>query len=524
MGHPPSSAPPSASVRLPFVGRADDLTRLRAALEQARAGRGGALFLTGEGGVGKSRLAATFAGEARHQSWTVAEGRAYAVEAGVPYALFSDALLPTLQELGRETLAVLTRGVVAELELLFPLLRPGARVGDRSEPTGRPADANLQLYWTFAQFLKALAARRPLLIVVGEIGLARQRLVHGRIAVALESAYGPRAGEHTEELALHFAQGAVPGGSGKAARYLAAAGRSALARFANREAADHLSAAVERLGSLGTEETADAQELDRFGLVEDLARARQRLGEYEPAIALWGRAREDAARRGDALGVAAMERRIGLSHFWTGRHTEALAILEQAAASAAGDSSLLGRIRMARGVCLSMVGRGEDAHAELGQVLEAAEQSGDLALLSRVHRALLLFHAWSGAPEARGSTGSGQSRWPSRPRTCRSRAPATGRWRWWPDSRAARPSAPTTWKRARGSRTSCAPRCSASPSTRSRSSTRRAWVAGTRESRSARRRSRLRAPSTRKPCFPACSCGPGSSTSDGTSWSGLAIT
>ena len=618
MSHPPSSAPPSASVRLPFVGRADDLTRLRAALEQARAGRGGALFLTGEGGVGKSRLAATFAGEARRQSWTVAEGRAYAVEAGVPYALFSDALLPTLQELGRETLAVLTRGAVAELELLFPLLRPGARVGDRSEPTGRPADANLQLYWTFAQFLKALAARRPLLIVlddlhwadasslellhftarhladssilllgmvneaerlahptllgveqslhglglaaahrlqpltrvdtdelvrqafgtseavtrefsallygwtrgnaffieetlkalvdagrlrreggqwlgwemdalelpgsirdavllrlsrfsaaarevaevvavigmrsryetlrsvctavpepelvdaleelakrnllvenasdggpvydfqhpmvrkivVGEIGLARQRLVHGRIAVTLESAYGPRAGEHAEELALHFAQGAVPGGSGKAARYLAAAGRSALARFANREAADHLSAAVERLGSLGTEETADAPELDRFGLVEDLARARQRLGEYEPAIALWGTAREDAARRGDALGVAAMERRIGLSHFWTGRHTEALAILEQAAASAAGDSSLLGRIRMARGVCLSMVGRGKHAHAELGQALEAAEQSGDLALLSRVHRALLLFHTWSGAPEA----------------------------------------------------------------------------------------------------------------------------
>ena len=461
---------PSALVRLPFVGRADDLAQLRVSLEHARAGRGGAVFLTGEGGVGKSRLAQLLADEARRQGWTVAAGRAYTVEAGVPYALFSDALLPTLQELGRETLSVLTRGAEAELEVLFPLLRTGAATRDGGgeaghDSAGRAADTNLQLYWTFAQFLKAFSTRRPLLIVlddlhwadasslellhftarhlaesailllgtindaerlahptllgveqslqglgigtshrlrlltradtdelvrkafgiseavtrefaallygwtrgnpffieetlkalvdagrlrreggqwlgwemealelpgsirdavllrlsrlsaaarevaevvavigtrsryetlrsvcgtlseaqlvesleeltrrnllgenageggpiydfqhpmvrkivVGEIGLARQRLLHGRIALELERAYGADAAEHAEELALHFIQGAVKGGADKAVRYLAAAGRSALARFANREAADHLSAALARL-------------------------------------------------------------------------------------------------------------------------------------------------------------------------------------------------------------------------------------------------------------------------------------
>ena len=608
--------PPPAFVRLPFVGRAKDLSQLRAALAQARAGRGGAVFLTGEGGVGKSRLAVMLADEARRQEWTVAVGRAYAVEAGVPYALFSDALLPTLRDLGRETLSVLTRGAESELEVLFPLLRAGTapHVGERGSAV-RDADTNLQLYWTFAQFLKALAARRPLLvvlddlhwadasslellhftarhlanseillvgtineaerlahptllgveqslqglgvatnhrllplthadtdelvrsafgiseavareftallygwtqgnpffieetlkalvdagrlrregaqwlgwemealelpgsirdavllrlsglspaarevaevvavietrsryetlrsvcsplseaelvealeeltyhnllgesagegdpvyefqhpmvrrIVVGEIGLARQRLLHGRIALALERAYGARADEHVEELALHFAHGAVENGADKAVRYLAAAGRSALARFANREAAGHLGAALDRLNETDPSLVAGGDAVDRFGLIEDLARARQRLGDYEEAIALWREARDDAARRGDALGVASMERRIGLSHFWAGRRADALASLEAAAGSAVGDARLLGQIGMARGVCLSMVGRGDDARAELEKALSVAEQSGDLSLLSKVHHALLMFHAWSGA-------------------------------------------------------------------------------------------------------------------------------
>ena len=138
---------PSALVRLPFVGGADDLARLKSLLGHAGGGRGGAIFLTGEGGVGKSRLAATMAEEARRLGLTIAAGRAYTVEAGVPYALFSDALLPTLQELGQETLTVLTRGAQAELEVLFPLLRPGVSGPD---PAARTADSNL---WSCPAFV-----------------------------------------------------------------------------------------------------------------------------------------------------------------------------------------------------------------------------------------------------------------------------------------------------------------------------------------------------------------------------------
>ena len=157
---------PSFLVRLPFVERAEDLAHLRALMERARKGKGGAVFLTGEAGVGKSRLALLLAEEAGRRGWTVATGRAYAAEAGVPYALFSDALIPTLNELGRDALAVLTRGSESELEFLFPLLRAGRPAPAAPPPT---PDSNLQLYWTFAQLLKALAARRPLLIVLDDL-------------------------------------------------------------------------------------------------------------------------------------------------------------------------------------------------------------------------------------------------------------------------------------------------------------------------------------------------------------------
>ena len=238
-------------------------------------------------------------------------------------------------------------------------------------------------------------------ILVGEIGLARQRLVHGKIAAALERLYGTRALDHAEELALHFTRGGVEGGTDKAVGYLAAAGRSALARFANQEAADHLSAALDGLtqGETSAVSATAGPSAERFGLMEDLARARQRLGEYERAIELWREARDDAARRGDAVGVASMERRVGLSHFWAGRHPEALAALDSAVESAGDDLHLLGRIRMARGVCFYMLGRGSEAGPELEAALVVAERSGDRSLLARVHRALLLFHAWAGDPE-----------------------------------------------------------------------------------------------------------------------------
>src|SRR6185295_14156681 len=53
---------------------------------------------------------------------------------------------------------------------------------------------------------------------------------------------------------------------------------------------------------------------------------------------------------------------------------------------------------VARGVALQGLGRVEDAERDLRQALALAERSGEPALRARAHRALLLFHTWSGPP------------------------------------------------------------------------------------------------------------------------------
>src|SRR5213079_2043594 len=89
----------------------------------------------------------------------------------------------------------------------------------------------------------------PLLqqVLYSELGQARARLLHARIAEALESVYGESALAHADELALHFARAHSPTLSRQAVRYLHAAGLAALDKYANREAANYLTSALEHL-------------------------------------------------------------------------------------------------------------------------------------------------------------------------------------------------------------------------------------------------------------------------------------
>jgi DNA-binding CsgD family transcriptional regulator/tetratricopeptide (TPR) repeat protein len=232
-------------------------------------------------------------------------------------------------------------------------------------------------------------------VLYGELGTARGRLLHATVAEALETLYGAEAAAHADELAYHFSRAEARGLAGKAVRYLAAAGRDALARYANREAANYLNAALEQLDRAGS---LDAPAVDPDALVEDLAQARQRLGDYDAANALWTRARTAAERAGDTARVAAIERRLGLGAFWSGRYDEALAHFDVAlgAAERAGRDSLLARVRIAKAITLQALGDAEAARAEVDAALAVAERLGDAGVLARVHRSSLLLHVFIG--------------------------------------------------------------------------------------------------------------------------------
>ena len=227
-------------------------------------------------------------------------------------------------------------------------------------------------------------------VTYSALGSARARLLHASAAEALESFYGLSAPKHAGELAFHFTHSSTL--APKAVFYLSQAGRTALDTYANREAAAFLGSALQQL------ENADEPSIDRDEIVRGLARAKQRLGDYDGALELWSSARDAAVARNDNAALASVEHRMGLACYWSGRFDDALqhyaAALE--AAKQGFDSAIVARIHLAKGTCLQELGRIEAAKEEVASALFAAEATGSNAMLARAHRALLLLYAWTG--------------------------------------------------------------------------------------------------------------------------------
>jgi DNA-binding CsgD family transcriptional regulator len=147
----------------PLVGREAELELMQRTLDNAAAGSANTLVLRGESGVGKTRLAQLAMRHAAADGWTVASGSAYAVETGVPYALFADALVPVLSGLAGSTVSLLSRGATSHLAHVFPALVGPEASDDRqiSSPEFKG-----RVLWTVAQLLTGLSARTPLLLVL----------------------------------------------------------------------------------------------------------------------------------------------------------------------------------------------------------------------------------------------------------------------------------------------------------------------------------------------------------------------
>ncbi|HEX4470094.1 MAG TPA: AAA family ATPase [Gemmatimonadaceae bacterium] len=597
---------------LPLTGRGAELTMLSASLQNADNGHGGTVILTGESGIGKTRLANAVAEQATKRGFSLALGRAYPVEAGVPYAVISDALLPLLRQIDPSMLSLLTRGGNAELVQLFPALATGDAPVRGSGVRGDPSELRARLLWNFTQFLSRFAAKRPLLLVLenlqwadssslelihftarqipndrilivgtyndadsrsasvsvlrsiesslaelgvaqamhmapldvastrdlvqevlgapaatelaeaihqrtrgnplfveetakalaeemtlggertptlqdlldlklprtirdvviarlgqlsgearrladlaavigtrsshdalafvsqlpqdallaaldelrvarvidehtengeivydfthpllqealyAELGLARARSLHAVVAESLEAFYGTASKAHVDELAFHYLRADARRLAEKAVQYLHAAGMDAMAKHANREAANYLAAALEQLERMGVSEDERS-----IAVAHDLARARQRLGEYPAALALWRRAADDAEKRGLHSRLATIRRNMGMVSYWSGRHEEALLHYDAAiaAAIAAGEPAVEARTLVAKGMCLQGLGRRDESERVVHLALDIAERLGDAALLARVHRALLLLYVWTGPPQ-----------------------------------------------------------------------------------------------------------------------------
>lgn len=226
-------------------------------------------------------------------------------------------------------------------------------------------------------------------MLYAELGRARVQVLHAEIADALEAMYGADALAHAEELAVHFGRAESPEQAPRAIRYLIAAGKHALSRGAHREAVESLAAAltlVERQG--------DAAALE--SLLDLLGRARNRLGDYAGAAALWGRAVGLAEIRGDPKRVASLERRLGIAALRRGDFSGALAHQDRGlvAAALAKDDAVEASLHLARSSVLMEIGKGAEAEEEGRLALAIAERVGEPRLLGRVHQAMQELSVW----------------------------------------------------------------------------------------------------------------------------------
>ncbi|SDC46117.1 regulatory protein, luxR family [Geodermatophilus telluris] len=148
----------------PLVGRDGELATLVAAVDRAAAGRGAAVLVAGDAGVGKSRLLDELAARAAGRGLRVLTGHCVDLgDVGLPYLPFVDLLRPVAADLGKGAAGLFAARARAAGEPDVPDLG--------SPPALRPPvdDGRLQLFEATAAALSGLAAEQPLLVVLEDL-------------------------------------------------------------------------------------------------------------------------------------------------------------------------------------------------------------------------------------------------------------------------------------------------------------------------------------------------------------------
>jgi tetratricopeptide (TPR) repeat protein len=138
-----------------------ELGRLRDALAAAEAGRGSVACVTGEAGVGKSRLVGALATVAATSGWHVSIGHSHESDTILPLGPWVEVCRSGLVGDDEGVLSALPPRWQAELTRLLP------EVAHEALP--QPSDSALWLFESVVHLVEALAARQPQLVVLEDV-------------------------------------------------------------------------------------------------------------------------------------------------------------------------------------------------------------------------------------------------------------------------------------------------------------------------------------------------------------------
>jgi DNA-binding CsgD family transcriptional regulator len=152
-----------------LIGRDTAMSAALHALGRARAGHGSALLISGEAGIGKSRLARDLVRRGQDDGCVILQGACFETDRGHPYAPILD-LVRVLSTTASAGLAAHYFAAAAdELVTLFPELR--SVFPDASLPRGArdPEEERRKLFHSFAEAIRTLARAQPLMLVIEDV-------------------------------------------------------------------------------------------------------------------------------------------------------------------------------------------------------------------------------------------------------------------------------------------------------------------------------------------------------------------
>jgi len=185
----------------PFVGREREIAELRAGLDDALAGHGRLFLISGEPGIGKTRLAEQLSSQASERSVRVLWGRCW--EGGGAPAYWP--IVQILRGCGErhdfaQSVETLGDGITSVASLVPKLVPTAAREPSARAEGGDPEQARFRLFDAVASLIRGLADREPMVLVIDDLhdaGTAAVQML-SFLARALKDARVLIVGTHRE--------------------------------------------------------------------------------------------------------------------------------------------------------------------------------------------------------------------------------------------------------------------------------------------------------------------------------------
>jgi predicted ATPase/Tfp pilus assembly protein PilF len=162
---------PIATREIPLIDRVEEMKLLKEAVDRTIQGEGGLVFLYGEAGIGKTRLARELRAYAHLRGMQVLYGRCpalFRMDGVPPYILWREVIRDYLETSSPEQLYRVIGFYPAEVAKLVPELGQKLRTIPQSFPISPEQEQN-RLFEAVSQFITNISREAPLLVVLDDL-------------------------------------------------------------------------------------------------------------------------------------------------------------------------------------------------------------------------------------------------------------------------------------------------------------------------------------------------------------------